>query len=774
MKDAQLREFHVLEVRSLKGKVDPVIFAQSRYGIEINDKGRGRCPFPENHNNGDANPSLRFYNGRFSCKSQGCLENADVFDLVKKIDRVGFMAAKQIVAEYAGEWVRGSGATRSHASAREAVHESTMHSSSHSEVTAAGPRQVVASYDYHDRVGDVVYTIDRWEGGGGQEKDFRARPSGVKRKDRVLYRLPELIKSDGPVIIVEGEKCADVLIRLGYTATTCAFGSDAWLPHYAETLRDRHVIMWPDNDVPGEKFGQAVLQSLNGVAASLSRVQPPDYLPEAGDVADVLGQRDEGEVRRLLEAAAPWQAQQPGTDAANAAVEPDSEVEEPVAVPVEDEGDVASSDDRPEEATDDWPEPPEEAAYYGLAGDIVRAIEPHTESDPAALLLQTMVGFGSVVGDKAHYEVEAKPHPSRENTVLVGKTSKGRKGTSWNQVLNVLGRVDEEWAKDRRASGLSSGEGLIWAVRDPIEKQEPIRENGKKSGKVTGYQTVVTDEGIADKRLMVIEEEFASVLRMPGREGNILSAVIRQAWDDGNLRTLVKNSPARATGAHISIIGHITRDELLRHLDSTEQANGFANRFLWAAVRRSKALPEGGNIEDVDLRPLLKQLKKAVEAAGTRSQLKFDDDARAVWWDVYESLSEGKPGLLGAITARAEAHVCRLALTYALLDCEDAIRTEHLLAALALWEYCERSAVWIFGEKTGDPIADRILWELTLVPAGLTRTEIGNLFSRHGKRERISSALDLLKSNRKAELVLVKETGGRNAERWCISARKAI
>ena len=121
-------------------------------------------------------------------------------------------------------------------------------------------------------------------------------------------------------------------------------------------------------------------------------------------------------------------------------------------------------------------------------------------------------------------------------------------------------------------SGLSSGEGLIWQARDPIMKSEPVKEKGR----VVDYQEVMVDGGVDDKRVFAVEPEFASTLRVMNREGSILSAVIRQAWDTGNLRTLVKNSPAKATGAHISIMGHITRDELRRYLDRTEAGNGFA------------------------------------------------------------------------------------------------------------------------------------------------------------------------------------------------------
>ena len=81
-----------------------------------------------------------------------------------------------------------------------------------------------------------------------------------------------------------------------------------------------------------------------------------------------------------------------------------------------------------------------------------------------------------------------------------------------------------------------------------------------------------------DKRRLVVEPEFAQTLKVLAREGNTLSAIVRQAWDGEPLQTIVRNDPLRATDAHIGIVGHITRAELLRYLTATELANGFANR----------------------------------------------------------------------------------------------------------------------------------------------------------------------------------------------------
>ena len=134
-------------------------------------------------------------------------------------------------------------------------------------------------------------------------------------------------------------------------------------------------------------------------------------------------------------------------------------------------------------------------------------------------------------------------------------------------------------------TGLSSGEGLIYHVRDSREEQQPVKEHGR----VVDYQTVCVDPGEPDKRLLIFEPELASVLRRMKGETSSLSAVLRQAWESGDLSTLTRRDPLRATGAHISVIAHVTREELIANLTETEKANGFANRFLFCLVAAVEA-----------------------------------------------------------------------------------------------------------------------------------------------------------------------------------------
>jgi hypothetical protein len=352
----------------------------------------------------------------------------------------------------------------------------------------------------------------------------------------------------------------------------------------------------------------------------------------------------------------------------------------------------------------EWPAPLRASAFCGICGDIARAIEPHTEADPAALLVQQLVAFGNIIGRAPYFRAEADAHYLNLFSVMVGVSAKGRKGVSFGQVKNCFEAIEPAWSGQCQKSGPSSGEGLIWAVRDPILKSQPQKVGGRPTGNT---EIVTEDPGVEDKRLLVFEGELASTLRVLAREGNTLSALMRQAWDGHDLRVLTKNSPAKATGAHISVIGHITADELRRYLDATEAANGFGNRFLWVCVKRSKLLPDGGGVPHLE--PLKARLRDAVEHAKTVGEMRRDAQAKELWHRMYERLSTGLPGMLGATTGRAEAQVMRLACLYALGELSSEVRRHHLEAALELWRYCFESARYIFGHSLGDPTADEIL-----------------------------------------------------------------
>jgi len=157
-----------------------------------------------------------------------------------------------------------------------------------------------------------------------------------------------------------------------------------------------------------------------------------------------------------------------------------------------------------------WPAAPGPAAYHGLLGEIVRRLEPETEADPVAILAQLLVGFGAAVGRGAYFEIGATRHHPQEFLLLVGESSTSRKGTSWDHAARLIATADSTLA-ERILTGLSSGEGLVWAVRDPTP----------------------SDPGVSDRRLLAFESEFASALKAASRDNCTLSATLRSAWDGG-------------------------------------------------------------------------------------------------------------------------------------------------------------------------------------------------------------------------------------------------
>ena len=412
-----------------------------------------------------------------------------------------------------------------------------------------------------------------------------------------------------------------------------------------------------------------------------------------------------------------------------------------------------------------WPAPLAGEAFHGLPGRVVATIGPHSEADPAALLVQFLVAFGNVVGRGPHYLVEATEHHAAEYAAMVGETSKARKGTSWGRIRQLFDRVDPAWARDKTAGGLSTGEGLIWEVRDPVRKTVKEYEDDKKRKPTGRWVEEEEDPGIDDKRLLAQEAELARYFQVMQRTGDTLSETLRKLWDEGSAAARARTSRARCTDAHVSIVGHIPIDELRTGLTRTQAANGFANRFLWVLVRRARSLPFGGKLQESELQELAANTADAVRAAHAVGRVEMNEDARRLWLKVYDELSEGRGGLLGGILARGEAHVIRLALIYALTDTSSEITVEHLRAGLEVWRYSERSAMYIFGDAVGDPTADDILRELRQRDDGMTRTEIRALLGGSYAADRIQAALNLLRMHRLAYMT-TEESGGRPTERW--------
>ena len=415
---------------------------------------------------------------------------------------------------------------------------------------------------------------------------------------------------------------------------------------------------------------------------------------------------------------------------------------------------VKSSPSVPNSPAD--PRHPKSAATRGLAGDFVRLVEPASEADPWALLVSFLVTAGNVIGDGPHFIAEADKHPVRLFAALVGATAKARKGSSWGHVRRLFRTVAPDWAESSILSGLSTGEGLIHQLRD-------APASGVSS---TSHHVDHLDRGVPDKRLLVVASEMGRLFRVMQRRDNTLADILREAWDTGDLHVLTRSDPLRATGAHISIVAHITREELRETAKTDWIYNGLLNRFLWIHTERSKVLPESVQIDGARLHAFTQELQRSIEFARTVGTLIRDQEATELWRRVYPRLTDCPPGVLGAVTSRADPQVMRLACLYALLDHSTKVRKCHLEAALALWQHSLESAGMIFGSNTGDRDGDRLLTAISRSLNGLTRTEISDFFHRNKSKAELDDLLELLQ--RQSRICRKPEAGpdDRLIERW--------
>lgn len=393
----------------------------------------------------------------------------------------------------------------------------------------------------------------------------------------------------------------------------------------------------------------------------------------------------------------------------------------------QDAQDAAGREGGPSPTGRPWPVLGPEA-FHGLPGRIVRTIEPHTEADPAAMLFTLYAAAGAYIGKGPHMFAGAEEHGARIWPLIIGRTAGGVKGTSWAEIRRVMRAAAHDFMQGKVVGGLSSAEGLIYAVRDGDDPDDEEKD---------GF-----DPGVKDKRLLVVETEFASVLAQGKREGNTLLPLIRQAWDGGTLRTMTVR-PRVATEPHVVIVGHITPTELRVKLNEAERAGGTMNRFLPVMSKRSKLLPDGGQLEQATVKALGAELAAVMEKAQGIGRLGRGIEAHERWVQLYTRLASDHAGdgRVAQIVARAAPQVLRLSVMAALLDGADYIDVPHMEAAEAMWDYVEDSAWYVFSEGSGNTDLDRL--KLFVDAAGLTgvtRTQVtAECFGRNRKAAQIDA-----------------------------------
>jgi hypothetical protein len=394
-----------------------------------------------------------------------------------------------------------------------------------------------------------------------------------------------------------------------------------------------------------------------------------------------------------------------------------------------------------------WPERPsfDSPVFSGIAGEIVQAIDPLTEADPMAVLIQLLAGFGVMVG---HGPRMTFPDEQFTNihVCIVGTTEEGKKGTALKRAKQVLSWIDPAFVAKRCFGGVRSGQAMIEQVCDAL-----FRGVDKNTG-----EPKIVHEGAEDKRWFMVEEEFGSTLIMCRSENSILSHMIRESFDSGNLRNVAIGTPLCATSAQVGANGHITPKEftdLLRN--TTLHLNGFCNRFAFTCSVKSKEMRRGNIWIVPGAQEFQKRLQKAYPWARKVRHIAWTEGAKDLWeHSVYAEVNRVHGNILDEVANRGNAIVPRIAGIQALLNDSRHSKREdtavvgrwHLESAIELWRsYCVPSARFIFGSSaTLHPEARRVLAVLDECKR-ISRSDLSlKAFGNNNARLRLDKAASVL------------------------------
>lgn len=398
------------------------------------------------------------------------------------------------------------------------------------------------------------------------------------------------------------------------------------------------------------------------------------------------------------------------------------------------------------------------AAFGCYLGDLAAALDPTTEADPVAVLASLLAAAGVHLGPGPHVRAGDDRHPLLVWPLVIGRTSAGRKGASWGTARRLLAEASPEFMATNVRSGLTSGEGLaaLFAEPDP----EPTRGRGDDDhdddtpaldgspGRPARAKRTRPAAGgllpVGDRRLLVLEPEWAAVMARMRREGNSLSATLRAAWEGGDLSTM--NVTARiAPTSHVGLLAHITPGEFAAKVNASDLAGGTYNRFLPVAVARSKFLPNSTGADPDLLADLGADLAARLTIAARLGTLSFTPAGQDLWRQLYVEFGtdHGDAGPVEQFISRTAPNCLRIAAIHAALDRTPAIGPQHLTAAAALVRYSVQSARATLGSDL--TLTRLAAWIANAGPAGRTRTDITvEFFGRKEKADTIAGYLDTL------------------------------
>ena len=447
--------------------------------------------------------------------------------------------------------------------------------------------KLVAQYTYHDESGNILFQIEKWK-----PKDFRFRrpdenKKWIYKKDGVRiipYNLPAILKFS-EIIIAEGEKDADNLIALGFTATTNPFGSGNWQDNFGPYFTGKHVVLVPDNDDPGRQHMHKVAANLKDHAASIRWLDLPD-LPPKGDVSDFIEAfscKEEAAERLavMIDGAPPYIPSNTINTHETSLLAP-----------------CLKETPAPEHDPFAFPD-----IMAGAAGSFAEIYCSHLEPAPSFFYMSYLTCLGNLIVDTVSLESEASS-PARLYTILLGESADDRKSTAISKTVIFFRETITDFGV---CNGVGSAEGLAKMLD-------------------------------SNPQLLLVYDEFKAFVSKSKIESSVLLPCVTTLFESDWYENVTVKKTLQIHGAALSMLAACTLETYETIFDQAFISIGFPNRLFLCPGKSKRKFAFPQKISDSDKNLLKNDLGNVLRHVNNHPGINITNKARDLYQEWYLSI----------------------------------------------------------------------------------------------------------------------------------------
>ncbi len=375
----------------------------------------------------------------------------------------------------------------------------------------------------------------------------------------------------------------------------------------------------------------------------------------------------------------------------------------------------------------------------GLLGELVNEVCECTEADPATVLIPFLVRFAAH-NNKPFFQMGYEQHRTAVNAAVVSDGLRSGYVIVDKILDDLFAGVGD--APKFMPGPIGSGKDLLSQILDEQLNKESDDDDFEPHQPKGG------------KRLLVHDKHFALTLERAKKKDSAISYTLKKLFDNYSAKLPIHSNEnsVQATNAHVNILSYISRADITPLLPFFQGPADFADRFVWALVKRQQRQPLPTCMPEKRMKYFKKKVAELIKSARKLDEVTMTNTAKTLWAKEYPALTMELSGAAGSVLAYSEVHAIRHALNYSVIagHKKSFIYSDDVIASLALMNFSRESALMLFNGCQRDIIQTKILGALLNAHNNaMSLTEISNdVFKHNLSSEDIGKALDSLEASK--------------------------